>query len=126
MCLPDHKIEPLFAYKNELKRKSLEENDRPRKIVATTLPILGEEANQVSDRFLESSIRMIQYYRRKNKTPVPQDPPSRDLIPHDFFLQFQHGENLLLHDDGPGVEDRIVIFAAKSGLNRIREPSRYW
>ena len=72
---------------------------------------------------------LIQRHRQKNKTPAPIDPPSRELITREFFEKFDEtlrGEKFLLHDDGSGVADRIVIFGSERGLNEILKPSRFW
>ena len=128
-CFPDEKIESLTVYKTEMKRKALQVNDSPIKIAATSLLDLGSEADQISERSLDSDRRMIQRHRKKHKAPAPQDPPSRQLIPRKFFEVYSktsRGEQFLLYDDGPEVEDRIVIYASERGLNLILKPSRYW
>lgn len=120
----------MIKFKNDIKANALLSDSSPIQIVAKTMVDLGDKATLVSQvgRSINADTKIVRR-QRKSLHQDEEEPTERSLIPNQFFEAFQYtarNDEFLLHDDGFGREDRIVLFAAKRSLIRVLSTARYW
>ena len=70
---------------------------------------------------MEHIRRSIRGQREGNNAPaIPQHRQNIPAIPQEYCVATTHEDRSLLHDNGPGDPNRLLIFATDEGLDVLR------
>ena len=113
---PDFKAIEVAKSKAEMKAKAKTSREKPAQILSGQLAEMSEDIRGAVGNLdsLKRNIRNVQRGAR------PKEPKTlSELTIEDEWAQTATGQQFLIHDSGPGSNQRVIVFASSEGIRHL-------